>query len=191
MASFELYANTVSVFEGGYQNKDSDRGNFNSLGENVGTNHGISARFYENKIGRPPTKLDMLSITKDQAKAFFKNDFWNVLKANSIQSQAVAENIVDHGINSGPGTIAKIVQNVLNTYFGKNLKVDGSIGMLTVNAINNVNNQDKLFSKIAQYRLKDYEENNNKDWFKIWENRVFKLAAKFNISIEKKKYSLV
>ncbi|WP_299681126.1 glycoside hydrolase family 108 protein [uncultured Tenacibaculum sp.] len=189
MANFNLFTQTISAFEGGFQKRKSDPGNYNSERVLVGTNHGISASFYQTKIGRPPTEEDMRAITKEMAKAFFKTDFWDKVNADLIHSQAVAENIVDHAINAGPGTIGRIVQKVLNKYFGKSLAVDGAIGLKSIQAINSVSSE-KLFQKISQYRLIDYKTKNNPSWLKIWIKRVNDLADKFGISIEKKKYLL-
>ena len=186
MANYYLFTQTIKAFEGGFQKIESDPGNYNSEGVLVGTNHGISARYYETKIGRSPKEEDMRAISKEQAKAFFKVDFWDKVNADLIQSQAVAENIVDHAINAGPGAIGEIVQKVLNKYFGKSLIVDRAIGLKTIAAINSVPSE-KLFQKISQYRLIDYKSKNNPSWIKIWVKRVNDLAKKFDISIEKKK----
>ena len=72
MASFNLFIPILQKIEGGYQNLAGDDGNYNSLGIRVGTNFGISARFYEDIIGRPPTVADMKAITKDKAKVLYK-----------------------------------------------------------------------------------------------------------------------
>ncbi len=186
MADFNLYKETALKFEGGYQKLSSDPGNYNSKGELVGTNLGISAKAYESWINRPPTEQEMRAITKEIATNIFKAWYWDAVKASEINSQAVAENIVDHAINAGPGRIGKIVQEILNKYFHKNLVVDGAIGYQTVVAINEVN-PTKLFQKISQYRLEYYEAINNTEWIHIWRNRVVSLAKKFSISIEKKK----
>ena len=186
MADFNLYKETALKFEGGYQKISSDPGNYNSKGELVGTNLGISAKAYESWINRPPTEEDMRSITKEIATNIFKAWYWDAVRASEIHSQAVAENIVDHAINAGPKTIGKIVQEILNKYFNKSLILDGVIGHKTVVAINEVN-PTKLFQRISQYRLDYYTSLNNYQWIEIWRNRVASLAKKFSISIEKKK----
>jgi lysozyme family protein len=186
MADFNLYKETALKFEGGYQKLSSDPGNYNSKGELVGTNLGISAKAYESWINRPPTEQDMRAITKEIATKIFKAWYWDAVRASEIHSQAVAENIVDHAINAGPGRIGKIVQEILNKYFNRNLVVDGAIGYQTVVAINEVN-PTKLFKRISQFRLDYYEAINNNEWIDIWRNRVVSLAKKFSISIEKKK----
>ncbi|AUC13688.1 hypothetical protein BTO06_00355 [Tenacibaculum sp. SZ-18] len=187
MADFNLYKQTALKFEGGYQKLSSDPGNYNSRGDLVGTNMGIAATTYEKWLNRPPTVEDMKSITVSIASEIYKSWYWDTVRASEINSQAVAENIVDHAINAGPGTIAKIVQGILNKYYKKNLVVDGAIGANTIKAINAVA-PTKLFQKISQYRLEYYNSLNNSDWISIWHKRVKSLADKFGILIEKKKY---
>lgn len=185
MANFYDFHSTVAELEGGFQKIPSDPGNYNSRKELVGTNYGISAPVYEKWIGYPPSEKDMKSITPTIASEIFKANYWNRLRANDINSQSVAENLVDHGINAGTGTATKIMQRVLNNSFGKNLAVDGAIGSLTIDAINSVNPLT-LFQKYSEARLDYYENIGNKDWIKIWEKRVFSLAKKFGILVKKK-----
>lgn len=189
MADFNLYKSTALLFEGGYQNIPSDTGNYNSLGVLVGTNLGISARFYETILGYPPTELDMKLITKQRAESIFKVHFWNVVLADKIESQKVAETIVDHSINAGPKAAAFITQEVLKKYFNKNITIDGSIGIKTINHINSVDDT-KLFVKISQYRLINYSQINNPEWINVWKNRVYSLAKKFNVNINKKWFNM-
>ena len=59
MAKFDPAYSIVLRLEGGYQNNPADKGNYNSLGDLVGTKYGISAPVLEQWIGRPPTKMDM------------------------------------------------------------------------------------------------------------------------------------
>ncbi|MFL0091439.1 glycoside hydrolase family 108 protein [Tenacibaculum maritimum] len=187
MANYELFKNSIEQAEGGYQNIVEDKGNYNSKKERVGTNRGISARFYEGVIGFPPSVDDMKAITREEAHILFKNEFWDKAKADNINNQAVAETIVDHAINAGVGAAGKIVQETLNKYFGKNLKVDRSIGNITVTAINSID-PSKLFEKLSVARLEDYET--KPTYYKfghVWKNRVYELAKKFGIEIKKKR----
>lgn len=186
MANYNLFKHSIEQAEGGYQNFVEDKGNYNSLGERVGTNKGISARFYEQIIGFPPSVEDMKAITKEEAHILFKNEFWDKVKADNIHNQAIAETIVDHAINAGVGAAGKIVQETLNTHFGKSLVVDRSIGPVTVQAINSVD-PGKLFEKISIARLEDYKRKPTYNRFgHAWRTRVYDLARKFGVEIKKK-----
>ncbi|WP_299134556.1 glycosyl hydrolase 108 family protein [uncultured Tenacibaculum sp.] len=187
MASYDLFIPSLELAEGGYQKLVKDKGNYNSLHELVGTNHGVSAKFYETIIGRPPTEEDMRSLTKIEAHVLFKNEFWDKVRADEIKSQAVAEVIADHAINANPRVTVRIVQRSLNKYFGKNLAVDGVVGYKTIEAINSVN-QTKLFEKIAQERIAYYKRLRDFQYFgKSWTGRVYALGRKFGIEIKKKR----
>ena len=186
MADYNLFHSTVAALEGGYQNNINDKlGNTNSRGEMVGTNYGISAPVYEKWIGYPPSIMDMKSITPTIAREIFKANFWNRLQASYINSQAVAENLVDHGINAGTGRAAKIMQKVLNDKFNKNLAVDGGVGNKTLAAINSVNASD-LFQEYSDARIAYYHSLNKDYWINGWINRVKTIADKFGIVLKKK-----
>lgn len=155
MANYNLFVPKIQTIEGGYQNLSGDKGNKNSLGQLVGTNHGISARFYEGIIGRPPTVADMKAITKAKAQYLFKKYFWDDVHGDSLKNQSIAEIITDHAINAGESPIGEIVQRILVNDFKKNLVIDGDIGPKTAIAINSVN-QQQLFNKIKAARAVAY-----------------------------------
>ena len=187
MANYELFKRSIEQAEGGYQNLKNDKGNYNSLKQQVGTNHGISAKFYERIIGKPPSVSDMKSITKNDAHILFENKFWDKMKADNIHNQGVAEMIVDHAINANPRVTTAIVQRALNRYFGKNLQVDYVVGTKTLQAINSVNAK-QLFERIALERLNYYRKlKDYKHFAKSWTRRVFDLSKKFGVEIKKKR----
>ena len=111
MADFYSYLPLLQQVEGGFQKLSNDRGNYNSRGELAGTNYGISARWYESVLGRPPAEADMRAITKSQAQELFKKYFWNAQGGNLINNQAIANTIIDHEINAGNGVL--IAQRML------------------------------------------------------------------------------
>lgn len=152
---FELYVPLLLHVEGGYQNMAGDSGNYNSLGQRVGTNHGISAKAYEAWIKRPPTVADMKAITEELALTIYRAWYWDKMKADRIDDQNVANIIVDHAVNAGPGAAGILLQQSLNEAFGKRLVVDGIIGNQTLAAVNSVNGQ-LLFEKIKSERADYY-----------------------------------
>lgn len=156
MAKFDLFIPYLLQVEGGYQAISSDSGNYNSLGQLVGTNYGISAKVYESWLNRVVTVSDMQKLSKSTAIRIYKDLYWNKLKANNINSQSVANIIVDHGVNAGLNSSVKITQKILNTKFNFNLKIDGIIGNSTLTAINSVNAQ-KLFEEIKLERKNFYQ----------------------------------
>ena len=181
MANFNLFIPILQKIEAGYQNIFSDRGNYNSLGQNVGTNFGISARFYEGIIGRPPTVQDMKNITKASAQAMYKKYFWDDVQGDIIANQSIANVIADHAVNGGENSIGLIVQRILVDDFNQNVTIDGDIGVRTAQAINAVD-QQSLFDKIKAARESFYYSLGG-SFLNSWLDRL----TNFSFSIEKKK----
>lgn len=155
MANFNLFIPILQKVEGGYSNATTDKGNYNSLRQLVGTNFGISAPFYEDIIGRPPTVADMKAITKIKAQGLYKKYFWDDVHGDTIINQSIANIITDHAVNGGEGSIGRIVQRILVEDFKKSLTIDGDIGQKTATAINSVD-QAVLFNKIKAARESFY-----------------------------------
>ncbi|RRO19682.1 glycoside hydrolase family 108 protein [Flavobacteriaceae bacterium 14752] len=181
MASFSTYIPLLLNVEGGFQNHPEDQGNYNSLGELIGTNHGISTRLYEKIIGRPPKECDIKCITKQEAISIYKNEFWNKLRADEINSQAVANTVVDHHVNSGRGVI--LAQQVLNQNFGFELTKDNILGNNTLNALNTIS-EIKFVKEYNSAREDFYKAlNNNTAFINGWINRIKKFAINNSESI--------
>lgn len=171
MANFQLFLPIVAGIEKGYQNLAGDKGNYNSLGQRVGTNHGISARFYEGVINRPPTVADMKAITATTAANLIKKYFWDDVQGDLIHNQSIANIIADHAVNGGESPIGHIVQHVLNASFGMNLIEDGDIGPKTALALNSVVDQFELFTQIKHGRAVAYA-NIGGEFLTGWLNRL-------------------
>ena len=178
MANFNLFIPILQKIEAGYQNLSGDTGNYNSLGQRVGTNFGISARFYEGIIGRPPTVADMKAITKSRAQQLYKKYFWDDVQGDSLKNQSVANLITDHAVNSGESPIGKIVQRILVTDFKKSVTIDGDIGPKTALVINSVD-QKLLFDKIKQARA-NYYRSLGGQFLTSWLNRLKEFAYSKN-----------
>lgn len=173
MASFNKYMPLLQKVEGAYQALPQDPGNFNSKGELVGTNYGISARFYERIINRPPSKMDMKAITQYEAEEMYKAFFWDKNLGDQIKSQSVANTVIDHQINSGRGI--RLAQKVLNNHFGKSLVVDGIMGKNTLSAINSVN-AEIFVNEYNNAREDYYRSLNNPTFLKGWLIRLKSFA---------------
>ena len=133
MANFNKAFEKVLRFEGGYVNDKSDSG-----GE---TKYGISKKAYSG--------IDIKSLTLEDAKAIYKKFYWNKIKGNEINNQKIAELIFDTAVNMGVRRAAKLAQKILN------VKQDGIIGAITLNTLNNVNEEvftkDYKLARIAKY----------------------------------------
>ena len=157
MASFSLYIPLLTNVEGGYQALPQDSGNYNSLNQLVGTNHGISAPVYEKYIGHPPTAQEMKTMSLDTALKIYRAWYWDKINASRILNQSIANVIVDHAVNAGVAAAGKLVQNTINKTFGFKLVVDGVIGNNTINAINSIADQKKLHDALINARKEFYQ----------------------------------
>lgn len=176
MASFYTYLPLLQQVEGGFQKNPNDKGNYNSKGDLVGTNYGISARFYEGIIGRPPTEADMRAITKAQAQKIFLDYFWNAQKADQIVSQAIANTVIDHQVNAGDGV--RLAQRVLNNHFRFNLSVDNQVGPNTLNALNSVD-PGKFVTIYNEARADHYRRIGNATFLEGWLVRLSRFAVEY------------
>ena len=179
MANFNLFIPILQKIEGGFQQLSADKGNYNSLGQNVGTNYGISARFYEGVIGRPPTVADIKAITKTKSRALYKKYFWDDVQGDKLINQSIANVITDHAVNAGESPIGTIVQRILRNDFKINVALDGDIGPQTAAAINSVN-QQVLFDKIKAARASHYYDLGG-PFLNSWLNRLKEFSFEKNV----------
>jgi len=154
MASFNQAIEKTLINEGGYVNDPSDAG-----GE---TKFGISKRAY-------PT-VDIKNLTVDGAKAIYKKDYWDKLKADEIVSQKVANELFDTAVNMGVRTASKLMQGCSGAY------VDGIIGTQSLETINAMDEELLLLrfklAKISRYAYLAKKRPANKKYLLGWINRA-------------------
>lgn len=147
MANFFLANNITAAHEGGFQNSPIDTGNYNSLGELVGTNWGINAQVYEAWVGFAPSYSDMYNMPLNIAKDIFKARFWDRIKGDQIDNQYVANIFYDGAVNHGVSLMSKFVQRIVG------VNDDGVIGPISLNAINNYSPPERLYQEIKEKRI--------------------------------------
>ncbi|MEM9929330.1 MAG: glycosyl hydrolase 108 family protein [Bacteroidota bacterium] len=150
MAQFQIAYDIVRRHEGGYQKMPEDSGNYNSLGQNVGTNWGINAQVYENYLKRPPSEQDMRTMPRHIALRIYKALYWDRIKGDEIRDQQVANILFDGHVNHGRWGI-QMMQGVLG------LSRDGIVGPLTLAAINKAN-PFQLFNAYKKVRIAGYKD---------------------------------
>lgn len=146
MANFDKAFFRTMGHEGGYVNDSDDAG-----GE---TYSGISRRYNPTWSGWDmiddmkqtpdfPDSLDDNDELQDAVMDFYELMYWDVNRLDEVDSQGVASEMFDTGVNMGVSRAAKFLQESLN-YLNRDertypdLVVDGKIGPASLNALDYV-----------------------------------------------------
>ena len=119
MNNFDIAFEEVIGLEGGYVNDPDDPG-----GE---TKYGISKRSYPH--------VDIASLTLEDAKQIYWQDYWNPLLLSRLYSATIAVEMFEQAVNFGRSVAVTHAQQALNM-LGENVVVDGIMGDQTVGALN-------------------------------------------------------
>ena len=167
--SVEKLAPFVLEHEGGFVNHPNDPGGATNKGVTIAV---WKAQGYDKDGDGDIDVADLKLITAEDATKILKSNYWNRWFADQIQSQAVANTLVDWVWGSGAWGI-KIPQRILG------LKEDGIVGYITLNALNKAIQQDEkgFLKKLYDVRykfLKDITVKNPKlsVFLKGWNNRM-------------------
>jgi lysozyme family protein len=119
---------------------------------------------------------DLRKVLMIEVKPIYKLKFWDVIRSDSIENQAIAELWTDLIINSGVGYKSKHLK-AMQKIVG--VKQDGKIGVKTLEAINK-GYAPHIFDKLFQYRLNHYKSivRNNKSqkiFYNGWTRRINKI----------------
>jgi lysozyme family protein len=143
MTNFEKSCKKTLNFEGDYSNDFADAG-----GE---TFKGISRVFFPQWPGWKiidsaksssdfPKNLNSDEDLQQMIRDFYKKNFWDTIRLDEIDSQNIAEELFDTGVNMGINRAKKFLQQALN-FLNKNeelyddLGEDGIIGERTLDAL--------------------------------------------------------
>lgn len=89
---------------------------------------GTSARFINHEAAKSTVLQTLVS-------EFYKVNFWYALNLQLLNSQQLANNVYDFGVNAGTVIAAKMLQRAANEICGT-LVVDGKIGSKTIAQVN-------------------------------------------------------
>lgn len=162
MANHKLLVPVILKHEGGFVNDPSDLGG--------ATMKGVTLKTFRQYYGADCSIDELKKITDEQWSYIFKVGYWDKMKADGINSQSVANILVDFAYNSGPITAIKRLQALLD------VKVDGIIGNVTISALN-AKSPLPLFGAIKQDRIKYIDQicksrPANEKFRKGWMNRI-------------------
>ena len=162
MADFNEAFDITMGHEGGYTNDSHDAG-----GE---TYRGIARNYHPTWTGWNLID-DMKPHIDDKAldpyvREFYESFFWDVNRLDDFNSQKIANEMFDTGVNMGVGRAAKFLQECLN-YLNRNgslfndLVVDGNVGPATLAALNEIeshNDEDILLIMMNVCQGRHYME---------------------------------
>jgi len=166
MANARLYIPQVLRWEGGFVNDPLDRGGATNKGVTIAT---WKCMGYDNDKDGDIDIADLKLMSDEQAFQIMKRGYWDRWKADQINNQSVAEQLVDWVWGSGVWGI-KLPQHILN------VTPDGIVGPKTIEAVNNYNQKDLHFL-IKQNRIIFINGIVQRDksqmrFYKGWMNRI-------------------
>lgn len=153
MAFNEALSKTLQ-YEGGYSNNPADSGG--------PTNFGVTQA-----VARASGYTgDMKDYTVQAAGVVYKSKYWDIinLDAVDVMHAKLASELFDYGVNAGPATAAKALQEALNLLNenGKlfpDMVVDGAIGPGTLGAVkilDDKNRGDDICLAVKALRCEKY-----------------------------------
>ena len=137
--TFDEIIEVVLSHEGGYVDDPDDRGG--------ATNFGVTQASYSQYLGRKVSKDEIKSMTVEDAKGCYKQDFWDPSRAEQLDEDLRAV-YFDMVVNMGRKNAGKIIQQAVYTKSNKELlDVDGLIGPNTIRATTNISKEDVLLER--------------------------------------------
>ena len=168
MANFAQAYERMIVNEGGYKltNIASDRG-----GQ---TYAGIARNRWPNWYGW--RDIDAGQVPDSElVRKFYRENFWDKVRGDDIDNQAIANNLFDFSVNAGTTIAVKLAQLVVGT------TPDGAIGPKTLVAINAANQEwfraAYAMAKIARYRDIVTKDRSQAKFLLGWINRTLREAS--------------
>ncbi len=130
----------IRKWEGGLSKNPADRAAAFPLPDGSGfhTNIGITWKTFSGnalKLGYAATPEIFKEMPADIWLKIYKGGFWDGVRADLINSQAIGEFLADWAWGSGPATAGRKLQHYLNT-FGNTLQADGKVGPITIGLLN-------------------------------------------------------
>ena len=114
--------------EGGYINHTSDRGHE--------TNMGITRAALERYRGHTVTSEDVKNLSRKEATAIYRRDYWEANGFDQIENPRVAAVLFDQIVNRRASEVIRSLQVILAKKIATDLEIDGILGPLTAQALN-------------------------------------------------------
>lgn len=165
MADFKKLKPFIRQWEGGFSNDPHDKGGATLWGVTIAT-----YRTYRKSKGYKTTTVDDLKkMTEEEWDEIFKTLYWDKWKGDEIQSQSVANILVDWVWASG-------VYGIKNPQRLLGVAADGIVGPKTIEALN-AQNPHMFFEQVRQDRFRYIDAiiaktPTNQKFKKGWYNRI-------------------
>ena len=174
MADFNTAVNKVLKWEGGFQDKAADSGNYDAQGNLVGTNFGITAKTLMRVMNLPISYGGMQAMQKDYAKEVYRIGYWEEFRINEIQNQDIANIVLDTFVLFSWSTALALVNDAINITLNTNYQ---NIEPYILNNIANSGKTNEFVNTLVQLRI-DYHnyrvsiKPNQVEFLKGWTNRA-------------------
>lgn len=145
MANFDISIGIVLRHEGLFSNNPHDAGS--------ATMRGITFNLFRNyadTLGMVKSVESLKTLTEDQAKVIYREEFWNAMQGDLWKDQQLANIVFDGFINMGRRSIRMI-------QIEAGVPADGFIGINSLQVINNANAKT-LFQGYKDARIKFYND---------------------------------
>jgi lysozyme family protein len=151
--------------EGGFVNHPKDPGGM--------TNLGVTARVWEEWLGRPVSEKEMRALTPLMVKPLYKRKYWDACRADELVS-GVDYVVFDVAVNSGAGRAIKILQDCVGA------TVDGGFGPATMELVKKASHEpNKIIDLYCAKRLEFLQSLRTFETFgKGWSRRVAEVKEK-------------
>lgn len=161
VGNFETCLNFVlrPDIEGGYSDNNSDPGGVTNLGVTLAT--------WQSWVGHAVTPDEMKALTPADVSPLYHQRYWQAVHGDDLPA-GVDLCLFDSAVNQGPGTAAKMLQQVML------LAQDGIIGPHTLQALSE-EHPVTVIPAFCEARIARYRQNPQFDIFgKGWLARVDK-----------------
>jgi lysozyme family protein len=177
MANINKLVPILLKHEGGYVNDKVDKGGATNLGI---TEHTWRKLGHDKNNDGVIDEEDIKLLDQDDFRMILKIGYWDEWQADKIKNQSIANFLVDWTYNSGVWGI-KIPQKLLG------LKEDGVVGKLTLEAVNNYD-QEALHSKLILARISFLQTIIKNDIERVEKKLGKKLTEKEQLKLTNKKF---
>jgi len=138
-----------------YTNTPGDPGGPTKYGVTLKTLSGEGTLYDLNHDGVVNAE-DVKLLTEEDAEPFYERRYWNEPKLPLISPQLVASKVFDMGVNLGPQRAIMYLQQVVNSFGGQQLLVDGRMGPATAKLVDSLDPQrvlDGLCAVLAHHYM--------------------------------------